>query len=578
MPRPEGDPAAAEQLGDVTGAAASRFEELSQQGRAGSTIAGWTGEAAVAFTGVAGAFAEEQGRMGERATVVSRAFTAFGQTLTDLQRDHQTLEATKASLDARRRDLLADIESTRDATDAEISALQDRARLLGDDYADLVEDHDVLQRRVRDNEDQLRGVLERSTSLESIESLPAAPPIAVAAMSKPGAPWLNVFGSSRMTADWWASLTDAEREAVILAYPRLIGSADGVPADARDQANRLLLEGDLDILSAKQEDGVITGDEELVLRNAHRTQEGLAHAADYRDPLGRQPGGQLWLYDPAAFDGDGRIGIVVGDLDTAEDVAVRVPGITNDADDIPKLTSEAIALHESATYHGSDSVASLIWLGYDTPESFADKATLTEGRAEDGGARLADDISGILASRGDDPHLTVIGHSYGSTTVAHAASAGSGIDADEVVLVGSPGAGGGNDHASDLTVGNPDADVWVGRNSRDAVTYLGDEGTVDLGTLFGAGLGRNPAEDTFGATRFEAEDPGKGYYVGIDQHGHYFDPDTESLANMGRIVVGDDGSVTEAPHVHDPWLGEAEDPEYDREARPSDETRTRAGG
>ena len=93
-----------------------------------------------------------------------------------------------------------------------------------------------------------------------------------------------------------------------------------------------------------------------MLANARAAESAMRTADGYLDPTtGETPGGQLWLYDPGAFDGDGRIAVAVGDLDTADDVAVRVPGITNDGRDAPKLTQEAINVFQSATYRGDGS-------------------------------------------------------------------------------------------------------------------------------------------------------------------------------------------------------------------------------
>ena len=42
---------------------------------------------------------------------------------------------------------------------------------------------------------------------------------------------------------------------------------------------------------------------------------------------GEPVGSQLYLYDPAAFDGDGAVAVSAGDLDTADNVSVSVPGL-----------------------------------------------------------------------------------------------------------------------------------------------------------------------------------------------------------------------------------------------------------
>src|SRR3954452_18993106 len=47
-------------------------------------------------------------------------------------------------------------------------------------------------------------------------------------------------------AGWWAALSAGEQRAAMAAAPDLVGALDGVPAWARDRANRLLLARALD--------------------------------------------------------------------------------------------------------------------------------------------------------------------------------------------------------------------------------------------------------------------------------------------------------------------------------------------
>ena len=65
-----------------------------------------------------------------------------------------------------------------------------------------------------------------------------------------------------------------------------------------------------------------------------------------------------------------------------------------------------------------------------------------------GGADLARFYEGIDASRRADPHLTALGHSYGSLTTGYALQQAHGVD--DAVLFGSPGLG--TDHVDDLHV------------------------------------------------------------------------------------------------------------------------------
>jgi pimeloyl-ACP methyl ester carboxylesterase len=142
---------------------------------------------------------------------------------------------------------------------------------------------------------------------------------------------------------------------------------------------------------------------------------------------------------------------------------------------------------------------------------------------------LSDFIDGLRATdRGAPEDLTVIGHSYGATTAAYAAQ--DGADLDQLVLLGSPGAPTAT--AGQLT----GADVFVGAADYDPVSLLG------LGDRGGVGaLGYDPAQDSFGATRFDV-DPGS-YQVEdlIRNHSSYFQG--ESLDNITDIATGGDPTI-----------------------------------
>lgn len=130
-------------------------------------------------------------------------------------------------------------------------------------------------------------------------------------------------------------------------------------------------------------------------------------------------------------------------------------------------------------------------MGYDAPDNtpwgeggFDAREVLDEDAATEGGELLADDLDGLRASADDRSHLTLIGHSYGSTTAGHAAH-DQPVDVDDIVFLGSPGVGGDTDHADELHV--DDGHVWTGLNSRDIVGQLGNHGSVH-GETFGEGL------------------------------------------------------------------------------------------
>lgn len=351
-------------------------------------------------------------------------------------------------------------------------------------------------------------------------------------------------------ARWWESLTSHEHEALLIALPGVIGGLAGLPAWVRDRANRLVLDRDL----------VALGWKGRTLSPAQRHTLRLARSVD--ESLAAHPGSLLYGYDPGAFEGDGGVSVWTDDPRNAEHLAVLVPGFTTDAGDLERVLERAEWIDDAAEASGDD-VAVLAWLGYDAPDNLWGDAdaleVLTATAADDGGSLLADLVDGLRA--GDDPEqLTVIGHSYGSTTAALAA-AHHGLAADDLVLVGSPGAGPGVQTADDLGV--PDGHVWVGANSRDPVVHLGDHGWWGSGSL-GAGLGHDPAADEFGSIRFHAESSPGDVRGPIAVHGSYFDPGSESLTNIGAIVSGHPEHVGHAEGVRDPWWGAPRDPEARR--------------
>jgi pimeloyl-ACP methyl ester carboxylesterase len=567
-----GDPGAAEALAAGLYKAATPFETFSERASDERLISGWKGYAYEAYRDAAGSAGPEHDAMHQSVRRVARAVTFYADTLQTLKRDRDDLRDRKQRLDADRTDLLAVIEAAVDPSASSIADLQARARDLTSRYRDLITDHDSWCRRVTDNEDQLRQSLASAKGLEgALSSTGGATQDATDAMNQPGAP-----GNGSTPAEvksWWDGLSAEERAAVTAAYPETIGSADGLPASARDDANRILLDDDLATLEDKEADGTLTADEKKQLTNARAARDGLHRAENYIDPTtGTKPGGTLWLYDPTAFDGDGRVAVAVGDMDTADDVAVFTPGIKSEMTDTDFYTDKMTNVYESARYNGDgSSVAAMFWLGYDAPTGPTDPATLTEGRAEDGGRRLSDALDGLRASRPDDPHLTAIGHSYGSTTTAYAA-ADDDFAADDVVLIGSPGAGPA-ENADQLSVGS--GHVYVGRDSRDGVAMLGDEGWVGKGPI---GLGTDPSSEGFGATRFEAEDIDRSNLPNFgDAHGSYLDDDTESLYNIGKIVDGHGEDVERAEQSYDPWYSGAVDPESDRDPTANEPGRSDTG-
>ncbi|MEU9122512.1 alpha/beta hydrolase [Streptomyces sp. NPDC048506] len=338
--------------------------------------------------------------------------------------------------------------------------------------------------------------------------------------------------------DWWNGLSKEEQEEQMALNPSVIGNLDGIPAKTRDKANRV----NLDRLIAMYPPGSRVSPGEL------RKQEGFSTIkARLEREAGQEPEPLLLGIGP---EGQGRAILSYGNPDTADNVAAYVPGLNTQLRDVGLEDGDrAMNVWESAQRaNGHQKTASIVWLGYDAPQmgtdrfSESDLGVAGEERGKQGGADYGKFLDGIQAThQGDRPHVTAIGHSYGSFTVGQAAQCEGGIPADDIILVGSPGTGA--QRAEQLGVGVDH--VWVGAADSDPVTHT----PSDLEKSFGiAGhlmdprelhFGQDPASEEFGGRRF-----GVGYDTGYPipwkSHSMYFDDDRdrESLDNMGNIVVG----------------------------------------
>jgi hypothetical protein len=297
-------------------------------------------------------------------------------------------------------------------------------------------------------------------------------------------------------ARWWQALLPLQRERLAVTAPALLGGLDGLPDSVRDSENRQL----------------------LASATAGRLQP--LTAAVHR------PGASLLEFDPR---GDGTAVVALGDLAASRHVAVLVPGMSNEIDDIGRLVQAAAAILASA--RPGDGLAVVAWLGYDTPRvSQVGSAQL----AKVGADRLT---SFVRSLRITSPHadVTVIGHSYGTLVAGEAAL--DGMASDRVVLVGSPGVAAAR--ATDLL---PTGQVWAARAPDDPIrTVFGSEqisrfllggpmGLLTLRRLRVDLFGPDPAGRSFGARRFSV--------AGSHGHSDYFRSGSTSVRNITRITIG----------------------------------------
>lgn len=398
---------------------------------------------------------------------------------------------------------------------------------------------------------------------------------------------------------WWDSLSRPERAGLVAAHPPELGNLNGIPAVIRDQVNRAVVGDDLNrVREAARRHGAsvdqvldhpgaygLSRVEVTRYRNAEQARGGLERTAGKERPNGTtERPALLWAYRPLAFDGQGAAAIAIGDPDQAGNTAVVVPGTGNSVKDGWLGRDDAISLYDQMRRAAPDEATAVIaWMGYDAPDSPADSRIATPWLARIGGDLLAADVNGLAATHDDGipSHLTVIGHSYGATTVADA-FARSGMHAQDAVLIGCPGTDLA-DSAADFRLDG--GRVYVGAASSDPVSWLGQGGPLPdllndrLGSPLGpsAGLGTDPAGDSFGSVRFDAEVPGRDG-LNFSDHSSYYNVGSESLRAMTDIASGDAASLADSgllaegrrqlhvglpDTVHVPFVGDIDLPDWD---------------
>lgn len=279
---------------------------------------------------------------------------------------------------------------------------------------------------------RLAAVLADVAAREPFDDVRLADALARAARSEPGAVGPAADGPApAAVGHWWATLTPGERERLVVERPELVGALDGVPAVARDRANRARLAVARRATESELADLAHARD---TARDLRELQDVEARLAGVRARLGR-----LLAIDTAATDRAllavdpvaGRAAVGIGDVDNARHVGVFVPGFTARAEDLPARTAELAALT-------GPGVAAVAWYDYAAPQwpEVLDPARSVLGTraATAASTRLASFLDGV-GIRG--AHVTAVGHSYGSLVVAQAAATSRAVD--DVVLLGSPG-------------------------------------------------------------------------------------------------------------------------------------------
>ncbi|WP_277371254.1 alpha/beta hydrolase [Rhodococcus rhodochrous] len=348
-------------------------------------------------------------------------------------------------------------------------------------------------------------------------------------------------------AQWWNGLDDTARTALVAEHPQRIGALDGLPAAARDLANRALLDDERRRLESvatqlRAELGAmflggtvidrlgVTGlftDADAGLEQTERKIEAL----DAIDATLAHGDRQLIALD--LFGREAMAAVAVGDVDTADHLAVFVPGAGSTVQgNLQGYDAQVAALRDSARLHltdhtgGDPSVAAVTWLNYQAPHwgwglAFTERSPVSDLAARIAAPRLVDFLDGIAAARPDDPRITTVGHSYGAVVSGLALRETGAVDA--AVFVGAPGIGTGD--VTDLRI--PPGSAYLVEAECDIVadvgTFGGDPSFLDGLTHLPAG----PGTTTAGVP-----------LAGITGHSSYLTPGTSSSHHIAGVVAG----------------------------------------
>ncbi len=502
---------------------------------------GWTGEAASAATAAHDALSERARRIVAGISAVRRAVGETSDAVLAIQR------ALGEAVDLARVHgfAVSDNGTVTDAHPPTISApsqaqevQRERARV----QAEVVDRLEQILRRANDVDVDLAAVLGRAARGEIDDGTELS--LAAASTTGDGAGGLSTVGPPEHgtpadNAGWWGSLSDEERRALIDRDPGALGNLDGLPAEVRDEANRArldderaALEAERDRLQADLDDNWFGGlftNADAALEHVNAKLASLDQIEATVDKPGER---QLLLLDLSGERAEAAV--AVGNVDDANHVAVFTPGLGSTVDgDLERYDDNMDRLrqqaqNELARYGDGGSVAAVTWIGYQAPqpgvEGFSpldSDSVLHDDSARAGGADLAEFYRGVDASRPTDPHLTALGHSYGSTTTGFALQEWTGVD--DAVFFGSPGIG--TSHIEDIQV--PEGHTYRIEARND---FVADTGQFGIDPTYVDGVtGLSGREATLPDGRRLAESTG---------HSDYLSADSTSQYNMSVVVAG----------------------------------------
>jgi len=405
--------------------------------------------------------------------------------------------------------------------------------------------------------------------------------------------------SPSQNAAWWNSLPDDRKQFFTDHCPDTVRHLDGLPAAARDRANRFALEGYVDA-NGKEQPGALADAKEAVKDAQKEYDDARKHLSAYEPRSGHMNSEEsvareklerakvayedlktiqkqianadrmnkglapAYLLDFNYDENAQRTPAIVsaGTPDTAPHVSTLVPGIgTNVRGDLDYYMDFNDRLREQTKHAGVDpnNVAAISYLGYVAPKNQGfDKVQAADiGYANRAAPKLAQFEEGLRASANANNHKftnTLLTHSYGSTTGGKSATLMAPGTVDRLILAGSPGAG-----ADTIDAYN------VSREHVYVSSIPTSDAVQDLNTFTPSGFGSDPRY-LDGITHLSGDVTDSENYVpprvppiddnplihqayrfvhALDHHMAYFDENTRTSQDFANIVAGGNPTTDE---------------------------------
>lgn len=356
-------------------------------------------------------------------------------------------------------------------------------------------------------------------------------------------------GTPGQNAGWWDSLSPAGQAILLRDHPDWLGNLDGLPGMVRSQANlarlpqeRARLEAERKRLQQQIRSDAMNPLNYLPLVQAFPDDfkrlnevEAKLTSLDAIDHTIAHGNRQLLTLDTSGR--RVKAAIVVGNVDTAEHVAVFTPGFTSTVNgslqgyDSAMYQLDKRAQDLASRYGDGRQVATVTWIGYEAPQlgelTDPSHSVVFDNVAKEGAANLDGFLNGIGASHdvANRPlHLTALGHSYGSLTTGIALQHQTPVH--DAVVFGSPGMDIHKMH--DLKV--PDGHVYSEWARGDFVPDL------DIADHFGVSpysLSGIDHLNTGDATSVDGQS-----LAAVEGHSDYLNDNSTSQYNMAAITVG----------------------------------------